>query len=278
MTTHGIADCFSRLRADRRKGLIPFIVAGDPAPQFTVPLMRALVSWGADVIELGVPFSDPMADGRAIQSASERALSHGTSLSDVMDMVATFRQDDQHTPVVLMGYMNPIECMGYAHFAERAAAAGVDGVLVIDAPPEEAKELEDNLSRHRLDQIFLLSPTTPEARQRDIAARASGFLYYVSLKGVTGSGALDVDAVKSRVAAIKQQTTLPVAVGFGIKDGASAAQIAGVSDAVVLGSALVALVEQLTADTDGAMETIGRYLISIRQTIDGDHRRRPETV
>ena len=269
MTTHDIGECFRRLQAERRKGLIPFIVAGDPAPRFTVPLMRAMVDWGADVVELGVPFSDPMADGQAIQSASERALAHGVSLRDVMEMVAMFRQTDQRTPVVLMGYMNPIECMGYAEFAERASAVGVDGILVVDAPPEEVSDLKDHLSQHRLDQIFLLSPTTGKDRRRNIVAHASGFLYYVSLKGVTGSEALHIGSVKEHVTMIKQETSLPVVVGFGIKDSESAARIAAVSDAIVVGSAIVTLAEQLAGDTDHAMDAIGAYLTSMRQAIDG---------
>jgi tryptophan synthase alpha chain len=186
-----IAATFSTLKAQGKKALIPFITAGDPGPDQTVPLMHQLVEAGANIIELGVPFSDPMADGPTIQRASERALKHGVSLKDVLGMVAEFRQKDANTPVVLMGYANPVEAMGYQRFAEQASQAGVDGVLTVDYPPEESVEWAAHLHRHGIDPIFLLSPTTPEARMAQVAKLARGFIYYVSLKGVTGSANLD---------------------------------------------------------------------------------------
>ncbi|MGH8482603.1 MAG: tryptophan synthase subunit alpha, partial [Nevskiaceae bacterium] len=231
---------FARLRGAGRKALVPYITAGDPHPRHTVALMHALVEGGADVIELGVPFSDPMADGPVIQLACERALAHGTSLAQVLRMVAQFRRRDRRTPVVLMGYLNPIESMGLAAFARRAKGAGVDGVLVVDLAVEEAPEFAPALRAQGLDCIFLLAPTSPAARIAAIAREGSGYLYYVSLKGVTGAASLDVGAVRRKVAEIRRQTALPVAVGFGVRDAATAAQVGRVADAVVVGSALVA--------------------------------------
>ncbi len=230
---------FSALKSAGRKALIPYITAGDPAPEATVPLMHALTKAGADIIELGVPFSDPMADGPVIQAACERALAHHVSLQQVLDKVREFRVQDGDTPVVLMGYLNPVEAMGYERFAEAASAAGVDGVLSVDLPPEEGHDLLSALRARGLDPIFLLAPTSTEQRVQKICAAASGFVYYVSLKGVTGAASLDVEAVAARVAAIRAHTDLPIGVGFGIRDGASAARVARVADAVVVGSALV---------------------------------------
>lgn len=229
----------NQLRNDNRRALVPYLVAGDPEPTATVAAMQSMVGAGADIIELGVPFSDPMAEGPVIQLAHERALTHAVSLRDVLAMVANFRRGDADTPVVLMGYANPVERMGYGVFADAAAQAGVDGLLVVDMPPEEAEDLNAELKRVGIDAIFLLAPTTTEQRMRQIAELASGYLYCVSLKGVTGAGNLDVDAVSAQVSRIKSVTDLPVAVGFGIKDGASAAAIAKVADGVVVGSALV---------------------------------------
>ena len=222
-----------------RRALVTFVTAGDPDPGVTVDLMHRLVAAGADIIELGVPFSDPMADGPVIQRASERALAHGVGLADIFRMVGEFRQTDDTTPVVLMGYLNPLEAMGYGPFAAAAAEAGCDGVLTVDAPPEESAELVEHLKGHGLDPIFLVAPTTSTARIRAIAGLASGFVYYVSLKGVTGSATLDVGSVGAKVAAVKAHTDLPVGVGFGIRDAASAARVASVADAVVVGSAII---------------------------------------
>lgn len=257
---------FSDCRAAGRTALVPYITAGDPEPGLTVPLMHALVEAGADVLELGVPFSDPMADGPVIQQACERALVHGVSLSDVLDLVREFRRGNDATPVVLMGYLNPIEVFGYQAFAEQAAAAGVDGVLTVDLPPEEAGGLRDALAGHDIDPIFLLAPTSTAARLQAIAQAASGFVYYVSLKGVTGSANLDVDGVAAKLAEIRAFTDLPIGVGFGIRDGATAAAVAGVADAVVVGSALV---KAVAGASDSDRVDAARNLISeMRQAMD----------
>lgn len=263
-----IARRFEALRAQGRKALIPFITAGDPGREVTVPLMHALVRAGADVVELGVPFSDPMADGPVIQRASERALAGGTNLRQVLEMVREFRVRDRDTPVVLMGYLNPFEIAGYAPFAKAAAAAGVDGVLTVDLPPEEAEEFLAAVRAHDIDLIFLLAPTSDAGRIKKITAVASGFVYYVSLKGVTGAGNLDVDSVASKVAEIKKVTELPVGVGFGIRDGESAARIAAVSDAVVVGSVLVQAIESLVDKPDAIPEALGRLLGEMRAAMD----------
>lgn len=263
-----IEACFKSLRERKRKALIPFFTAGDPQPQLTVPLMHALVESGADILELGVPFSDPMADGPVIQRSSERALKHGVRLLDVIEMVRAFRQRDTNTPVVLMGYLNPVEILGYTQFAQSARAAGVDGVLTVDLPPEEAGEFTATMRAHDLDAIFLLAPTTSEERIQRICGSASGFVYYVSLKGVTGSDKLDVDGVRDRVAAIRRHTRLPVGVGFGIKDPESAAQVAAVSDAVVVGSAVVSRMEAAAADPQRLNDEVTAFLKSLRSALD----------
>ena len=219
---------FKQLKAHNRVALIPFVTAGDPTPDATVPLMHGMVAAGADIIELGVPFSDPMAEGPVIQKACERALLHNTSLRDVIAMVHRFRQDDQATPVVLMGYLNPIEVMGYLDFASEAALAGVDGVLTVDMPPEEADEYIQVLRKYELDPIFLLAPTSSEARIRLVSEASSGFVYYVSLKGITGASHLAASEVASKVAEIRKVTTLPIGVGFGIKDPDTAQAMAQV--------------------------------------------------
>jgi len=234
-----LSTCFEQLAMQDKKALIPFITAGDPHPEFTVELMHEMVVAGADIIELGVPFSDPMADGPVIQAADERALSHNVSLDDVLSMVALFRQQDSQTPVVLMGYLNPIEMMGYKRFTQRATEVGVDGVVVVDMPPEEAGELAPMLNAGQIDLIYLIAPTTDKKRIQFINDKASGFLYYVSLKGVTGANTLDIDTVTQKLAEIKAISDLPIGVGFGIKDGASAQAVARIADAVVVGSALV---------------------------------------
>ncbi|HPU80329.1 tryptophan synthase subunit alpha [Accumulibacter sp.] len=235
---------FERLQTQGRKALIPFITAGDPDPALTVPLLRTLVRAGADIIELGVPFSDPMADGPTIQRASERALAKGVSLRQVFELVRDFRTADQETPIVLMGYANPIEAMGVEAFAVAAGDVGVDGVLVVDYPPEEGIDFAHTLRRHGLAPIFLLAPTSSAARITQVGALAGGYIYYVSLKGVTGSAALDVAAVAARIPDIRARTGVPVGVGFGIRDAATAAAVAKIADAVVVGSRIIEEIEQ----------------------------------
>lgn len=250
---------FSELKQQGRKALIPYITAGDPAPQYTVGFMHALVDAGADVIELGVPFSDPMADGPVIQKACERALQHGTRLVDLFDMVAEFRQSDTSTPVVLMGYLNPIERIGYENFANEAVKAGVDGVLVVDMPPEEAEELGPLLKARDLAAIFLIAPTTSSARAATICAHGEGYLYYVSLKGVTGASTLNAEEVAEHLAPLREMTELPLCVGFGIRNGVTAAEVAAVADGVIVGSALVNRI----AESADAPETIAGQLKSV---------------
>ena len=235
---------FEALKARGRKALIPFITAGDPSLATTVPLMHALVEAGADIIELGVPFSDPMADGPAIQRASERALRQHTSLRGVLGAVRQFRDQDARTPVVLMGYANPIEAMGAARFAAAAAQAGVDGVLVVDYPPEEGSELLAELKQRSIDSIYLLSPTSEDARIQQVGRVASGYVYYVSLKGVTGASHLDLAEVGRKIPQIQSFIKLPIGVGFGIRDGETARAVAPLSDAVVIGTRLVQEIEK----------------------------------
>ena len=238
-----IAATFSRLSQAHRKALIPFITAGDPHPDLTLPLMRALVEGGADIIELGVPFSDPMADGPTVQRASERALAQGMTLRRVLALVSEFRKADQVTPVVLMGYANPIESYGIDAFARDAHGVGVDGVLVVDYPPEECAEFAAAMKREHMDPIFLLAPTSTSRRYAEVAALGSGYLYYISLKGVTGAGHLDMEEVAQRIPEIRAQVGMPVGVGFGIRDAATAARIAHVADAVVIGSRIIEEIE-----------------------------------
>ena len=238
-----IQSTFTQLAQQNRKALIPYITAGDPHPKQTVDLMHALVASGADMLELGVPFSDPMADGPVIQRASERALAHHVGLSDVLEMVKIFRQQDAKTPVILMGYANPVEAMGYEKFADQARDAGLDGVLTVDYPPEECTEFVALLKSRELDPIFLLSPTTEPKRIDTIVGQASGFVYYVSLKGVTGSQNLDIAQVAERLQDIRSKTDLPIGVGFGVRDAATAKQVAAIADAVVVGSRLVQEIE-----------------------------------
>jgi tryptophan synthase alpha chain len=261
-----IKSSFDRLASEGRKALIPFITAGDPDAVLTVPLMHALVEAGADVIELGVPFSDPMADGPTIQRASERALARGMTLKKVLQCVTAFRTLDDRTPVVLMGYANPIEAMGLERFAEAAAQSGVDGVLVVDYPPEEAETFAAVLKAHGMDPIFLLAPTSTAARIAQVAEVASGYVYYVSLAGVTGSGALNVEAVAERLPLIREKTGLPVGVGFGIRDAATAARIAGFADAVVVGSRIIEEIEKSTAET--ACANVRALVADIRRGVD----------
>jgi len=258
----------SEAAASGRKLLVPYITAGDPDLDTTLALMRTLVANGADVIELGIPFSDPMADGPVIQAACERALAGGTRLVDVLDLVRRFREEDDTTGVVLMGYLNPVERMGYAAFAEAASAAGVDGVLTVDLPPEEADDLVAALDAHALDAIFLLSPTTPDSRLERISRIGGGFVYYVSLKGVTGAATLDTTAVAAKVSHIKSFAPLPVAVGFGIRDAAAAAAISETADAVVVGSVLVALVGEHGRDPEALHRHVGDVVRGMREAMD----------
>jgi len=262
-----IAATFAQLNKQGRKALIPFITAGDPDPASCVPLMHALVAGGADIIELGVPFSDPMADGPVIQRASERALKHGVSLRDVISWVAQFRKTNSETPVVLMGYANPIEAMGADNFVKAAKAAGADGVVVVDYPPEEAEQLVATLDGAGLDTIFLLSPTTSDARLKQVAQLGRGYLYYVSLKGVTGAANIDVADVAQRLARIRSHTKLPVGVGFGIRDGETARNIAQVADAVVIGSRLV---QEIEAAPQDAVNRARAFMNDIRTAMDRD--------
>jgi tryptophan synthase alpha chain len=257
---------FASLRAAGRTALFPYVTSGDPSPAATVPIMHALVAAGADVIELGVPFSDPMADGPVIQRASERALAQHVGLKHVLAMVAEFRQTDTASPVVLMGYANPIEAMGVTAFADRARVAGVDGVLVVDYPPEEAAEFATVLGERELAPIFLLSPTTPEARIAAVGGIARGYVYYVSLKGVTGAANIDTADVARKVAEIRKHITLPVGVGFGIRDAASAQAIAAHADAIVIGSRIIQEIEAGPQET--AAERAGAWLAGIRAALD----------
>ncbi|WP_031433153.1 tryptophan synthase subunit alpha [Methylomarinum vadi] len=259
---------FEQLQQNNRKALIPFITAGDPYPEFTVPMLHAMVAAGADVIELGVPFSDPMADGPVIQRASERALAHHVGLRKVLSMVAEFRKTDQETPLVLMGYLNPIEMMGYEDFANAAQRVDVDGVLTVDLPPEEAHDCVLLLKQRGIDQIFLLAPNSSAERVRKMDAVGSGYLYYVSLKGVTGAGHLDTADVEEKLAMIKQNTRLPVGVGFGVKDAQTAKTLSAIADGVVVGSALIARIEANQDDTEQAKTEIIELLKSMRAAMD----------
>lgn len=267
-----ITGCFKRLKAEGKTALIPYIASGDPDLLVTVPLMHRMVEEGADIIELGVPFSDPSADGPTIQASMERALAQGISLSKVLAMVEEFRCKNIETPIVLMGYLNPIEKMGYQAFAQQAATAGVDGVLTVDLPPEEADAFVSEMKLNQLDCIFLVSPTTVKERIKKIAEYGSGFLYYVSLKGVTGSNILNIGEVSEKLQLIRSVTDLPLAVGFGIKDEASASAVAKVADAVVVGSAIVKKMEanaNLEADyATRIMQQIGDVLSAMRKGMD----------
>ncbi|GHB29621.1 tryptophan synthase subunit alpha [Salinicola rhizosphaerae] len=259
---------FAELKQSGRTALIPYITAGDPAPQHTVDFMHACVEAGADVIELGVPFSDPMADGPVIQKACERALAHGTRLVDVLDMVAAFRQRDADTPVVLMGYLNPVERIGYETFARRASEAGVDGFLAVDMPPEEIGENSKLFAEHGLQSIFLLAPTTSSTRAATICDHGQGYLYYVSLKGVTGAATLDADAVGEQLARLRGLTDLPLCVGFGIRDGASAAAVGRVADGVIVGSALVGRIAERASEPETIPAALKAILGEMRAALD----------
>lgn len=259
---------FAALRESGRKALIPFITCGDPSLEATVPVMHALVEGGADVIELGMPFSDPMADGPVIQRSSERALSRGAGTRHVMACVREFRSTDAHTPIVLMGYLNPIEMRGPEIFAHEAADAGVDGLLLVDLPPEEAAEHRQVFNRAGLALIPLAAPTTSDARRDRMAAEAQGYIYYVSFAGVTGGAQLDTEAVRAPVHALRERSRVPVVVGFGVRDAASAAALAPMADGVVVGSALVDALSR-TGTAGEAADAAREFLQPLRQALDG---------
>lgn len=263
-----LAARFQACHGAGRSALIPYITAGDPEPDATVPLLHALVAAGADVLEIGVPFSDPMADGPVIQAACERALAHGTRLADVLDMVAAFRRDDTSTPVVLMGYLNPVESMGVAEFADAASAAGVDGILTVDLTAEEAGEVTAVFRRAGLDPVCLVAPTTSDSRLGRINAHADGFLYYVSIKGVTGAASLDVDSLAARIQGLRAHTDLPIGVGFGIRTPEIAAAVSRVADAVVVGSALVGQIAATGDDRAAMLERVPETLAAMRRAMD----------
>jgi tryptophan synthase alpha chain len=261
-----IAARFAQLRQQGRKGLIPYICAGDPSRELTVPLMHALARAGSDVIELGVPFSDPMADGPVIQRAAERAIRNGVGLRVTLELVARFRETDATTPVVLMGYANPIERMGLEVFAADARTAGVDGVLVVDYPPEECGEFAAAMGKAGIDPIFLLAPTSTDERIEAVARHGSGYLYYVSLKGITGAGHLDTASVAAKMPLIRRVTDVPVGVGFGIRDAATARAVAQVADAVVIGTRIIQEIE--SAPGEQAVVAVERFVAGIRAALD----------
>ncbi len=261
-----IQSTFATLKQQGKTALIPYITAGDPHPKHTVNLMHTLVKHGADMIELGVPFSDPMADGPVIQRASERALVHKVGLTAVLEMVKEFRQTNQTTPIILMGYANPVEAMGTIVFADRAKDADVDGVITVDYPPEECGDYVKELRARGIDPVFLLSPTTDPKRVELIVNQASGFVYYVSLKGVTGAANLDITEVSGRVASIRKQTDLPVGVGFGIRDAATAKATAAIADAVVVGSRMVQAIE--ASDESDLQSNVATLMDELRAAVD----------
>jgi tryptophan synthase alpha chain len=261
-----IAATFETLKQNNRKALIPFITAGDPEPAMTVLLMHELVNVGADIIELGVPFSDPMADGPTIQRSYERALKHNVSLENVLEMVAEFRKTDTETPVILMGYANPVESIGYQKFSAKAKECGVDGVLVVDYPPEECEEWLESLKLNRIDAIFLISPTTPERRIQQVAKRAQGFVYYVSLKGVTGAAHFDLNEVASKLTDLRSHISIPIGVGFGIHDSVTARAVSELADAVVVGSRIIKEIEE--SSKEKILMNVSGLVKSLRSAID----------
>jgi len=259
---------FTALKEQGRQALIPYVTAGDPLKESTVPMMHAMVEAGADVIELGVPFSDPMADGPTIQLACERALEHGTSLRDVLAMVTEFRSKDSVTPIVLMGYLNPVEAMGYQAFVDAAIKAGVDGVLMVDLPPEEAHDVDSIFKNAGLDVVYLIAPTTTDKRIESIGLAGSGYVYYVSIKGVTGSNTLDIDDVARNLERIRKHVSIPVGVGFGIQNGETAAKVAKISDGVIVGSALVNRIAANQHQPDVAIREVCDILRTMRLAMD----------
>lgn len=265
--TNRITRRFERLAAEGRKALIPFVTAGDPSPDWTVAVMHRLVEAGADLLELGVPFSDPTADGPVIQASSERAIRRGVSLARVLDLVREFRADDDTTPVILMGYMNPLERFGHRRFCETATAAGVDGLLLVDCPPEEMRELRQYMDEAGIYPVCLVAPTTTSARKQMIAGFAAGFIYYVSFKGITGADRLDTTSLTVPLAELRHYSDLPVVVGFGVKDAGGAAAVADVADGVVIGSALVSLLADADSEAD-ALERARSFVAPIRRAMD----------
>lgn len=263
-----LSQCFATLKNEKRKALITYIVNGDPTPDMTLQAMHELVAAGADIIEVGVPFSDPMAEGPVIQRGHERALIHNTSLRSTLALVEEFRKNDTSTPVVLMGYANPIERMGYKAFSQGALSAGVDGLLTVDLPPEESVELHQLLREQGLECIYLVAPTSSSARIKHVAELAGGFIYYVSLKGVTGAGNLDVASVEHKLSQIREHSELPIAVGFGIKDGPSAKAVGRFADGVVVGSALVEIMGDESLSAEQMLAKLGGKVTSIRTAID----------
>ena len=261
-----IQGTFERLARERRKALIPYVTAGDPDPAATVPILHAMVEAGADVLELGVPFSDPMADGPVIQRAGERALKHGTGLRQVLSMAREFRGRDDRVPIVLMGYANPVEAMGVERFVKEAKDSGVDGAIVVDYPPEESGPLAEAMRRGGMDLVFLLAPTSTAERVAAVAKVASGYIYYVSLKGITGAAHLDLADVEKNIARIRKATRLPIGVGFGIRDGATARRVGQVADAVVIGSRIVQ--ELAEGPAEAAPERARRLLAEFRGAMD----------
>jgi len=263
-----IPTTLNSLRGSGRKALVAFITGGDPNKATTAPAMHALVAGGADVIEVGVPFSDPEAEGPAVQKSSERALAAGTRLADILDIVTEFRAQDATTPVLLMGYLNSIERMGYGEFVNRAAAAGVDGLILVNLPPEEAGELLESMRARGLELIFLIAPTTTPERIRLIAGHAGGFIYYVALKGVTGATHLRIDGIAEQIARIRSHTDIPIMIGFGIKDGTSARMVAPLADGVVVGSSLVTTMERLEREPERIPPALREQILEIRTAID----------
>ena len=261
-----IQGCFEALAKAKRKALIPYITAGDPHPSLTVPLMRGLVEAGSDILELGVPFSDPMADGPVVQRSGERALKHGVGLSQVLSLVKEFRKSDDKTPIVLMGYANPIEAMGIEKFAAAARSAGIDGVIVVDYPPEECLDFSALMKKSDIDPIFLLAPTSTKKRIDEVARSGSGYLYYVSLRGVTGAANIDVSEIREKIPLIRAATKMPIGVGFGIRDAESAKRIAQTADAVVIGSRIIQEIEAGSADS--AVTRVKAFLKPIREALD----------
>ncbi len=259
---------FAALAEVQRKALIPYVMVGDPSLEAMPQLLETLVAAGADLLELGMPFSDPIADGPVIQAAGERALAKGANIHTVLATVAKFRETDQETPIILMGYLNPIEFYGYDRFAEAAAAAGVDGILAVDVPPEETAELKATLKAQGIAFIYLLAPTSDSQRMAKVAAAADGFLYYVSLKGVTGAAVSDLDFVKQQLAAIRAVTTLPIGVGFGVKDAATAQALAPLADALIVGSKLIETMLPHHDDLPKLFSEVQQFLTTLRQAID----------
>lgn len=262
-----IKQTFLALQEQKKPGLVPYITAGDPQVSVTVPIMHALVEAGADVIELGMPFSDPMAEGPVIQQAHERALANGMTLQRVLEDVAEFRRHNDTTPVILMGYLNPIEIMGYENFAKAAAKAGADGVLIVDMPPEEGDALSALLRQYQLDSIYLVAPTTSVERLAHIKELGTGYHYYVSLKGVTGSNQLNTEEVSKQVAMLRQHLKLPICVGFGINNAQTAKAIAQVADGVVIGSALIEKMQAAGTDQTLLLSEVKQFIHTIREAL-----------